>query len=203
MKLYQIFPEAQARAIGQKIATLSWSTGKARTKELTGSIKRNGEILSHTSLQMIGKRIVNHPEIQLDHIPLQLHPPKFSRYREGEFYKAHTDAPWMGRTRTDLSCTLWLSDEYEGGELVVAGERFRGKPGECLIYDCGEIHEVTPVTSGERICAVSWLQSRVRDRHKRTLISDFRRFLAKLESSQSLFVEGGRVHSALLRMWIE
>lgn len=202
MKTYRIITKEQALALAEKTKGLSWQQGKARTKELTGTTKQNKEILSHVALQTLGKRIAAHPEIQLDTIPIKMHAPKFSRYSEGEHYKLHTDAPWMGDTRTDLSCTLWLSEDYDGGELVIDGVPYKGEPGECLIYNCGLPHEVRPVTFGERICVITWIQSRVRDSEKRKLITDFRRFLGNFEDSP-LFLEGGRIHSALLRMWIE
>jgi PKHD-type hydroxylase len=211
MKFYQLFPEEQAKALCEQLRSAQWAEGKARTKELTGTVKQNEEILEHVALQTIGQRLAAHPEIALDHIPLQVHKPKFSRYTEGgAHYGVHTDAPWMGATRTDLSCTIWLSspDSYEGGELVIYddGEKrqFKGNPGQCVIYDCGRPHEVLPVTSGERICAVTWIQSRVRDSQKRRLVSNFRKFLAKFEQDQpERFLEGSAIYSALLRRWIE
>lgn len=202
MKMYQILSKEEALAVAEKTRTLEWSQGKARTKELTGTVKQNSEILDHVTLQAIGKRIINNAAIQLDHIPLKLHPPKFSRYSDGQHYAIHTDAPWMNVTRTDLSCTLWLSDDYDGGELIVGGQPFRGEPGQCLIYNCGQPHEVKPVTRGARICAVTWIQSRIRDPIKREYASDFRKFLSNFEDSP-LFLEGGRLYSALLRRWVE
>ena len=203
MNIYRIFPEDQALALAERAKEMQWAQGKARTEALTGTVKKNSEVLNHVSLQAIGKRLANHRDIQLDHIVYKLHKPKYSRYQDGDRYHLHTDAPWMGETRTDLSCTLFLSKDYDGGELIVDGKAYRGKPGEAVVYECGLPHEVTPVTSGERICVVTWLQSRIRDRHKRKLVSDYRKFLAKFEDNQELFVEGGRVHSALLRMWSE
>lgn len=202
MKIYRILPEKQARNLASVVANMQWQQGKARTKELTGTAKQNEEILHDKSLDEIGKRIIHHPEVQLDCLPLKLHAPKYSRYRDGNRYHKHTDAPWMGSTRTDLSCTLWLNDDYEGGELEMGGRQYKGKPGEALVYECGEPHEVLPVTSGERICVITWIQSRVRDPAKRRLVSDMRRSLTKLEGDD-LFVEFGRYHSALLRMWAE
>ena len=108
MKLYRILPEDQALALARKTMAMEWSPGKARTVDLTGTVKQNREILSGEFLLALGRRIINQFEIQLDHIPLKIHPPKFSRYSDGENYKVHTDAPWMGETRTDLSCTLWF-----------------------------------------------------------------------------------------------
>lgn len=205
MRIYRIFPEAQAIGIADTLKEKNWVQGKARTSEETGTTKQNGEILEHPLLESLGKRILNHPDIAIDVIPLKCHKPKFSRYRDGERYHRHTDAPWMGTTRTDLSCTLFLSDpdSYDGGELVVDGEVVKCKAGEAVIYDCGAIHEVSPVTSGERICAVTWIQSRVRDQGKRNLISEYRRFVEKLKGQPEMYLEAGRFNSALLRMWSE
>ena len=203
MDLYRVLPPEQALGVAEKLRGIGWAAGKARTKELTGTVKQNGEILDHVLLDEIGKRIINHPEIQMAAIPLKCHKPKFSRYGEGQHYKQHTDAPWMGSTRTDLSCTLWLNDDYEGGDLAINGKAFRGKPGEALVYECGELHEVTPVTSGERICAITWIQSRVRCPRKRRLVSDLRRAMRHMTDQSPAFLETGRVHSALLRMWSE
>lgn len=203
MKIYNILPEALALSIGENVRKSEWPVGKARTKELTGTVKNNGEILSHDALQSIGTKIGANTQVQLDHIPLKLHPPKFSRYAKGDYYQSHTDAPWMGQTRTDLSCTLWLSNDYEGGFLRIEDKELKGAPGQCIVYNCGTPHEVTPVTSGERICAVTWIQSRIRDAHKRKLVSDFRKFLANFEDNRTLFMQGGQIHSALLRLWCE
>jgi len=185
---------------------MEWSPGRARTKQLEGTVKQNEEILSCDLLTAVGTKILRNSGIQLNHVPLKVHPPKFSRYSEGARSHVHTDAPWMGETRTDLSCTVWLSDPdtYEGGELRLNGKSVKGKPGQCLVYDCGVPHEVTEVTKGERICAVTWIQSRIRDPIKRKIVSDFRKFLSKMEPEHpDWFVEGGQIHSSIIRMWME
>ncbi len=103
-------------------------------------------------------------------------PPKFNKYAVGDYYKPHTDSPFMQcgdiKVRTDLSCTIWLNDDYEGGELCVDGHRLKGKPGQCVIYRGDSIHEVTPVTKGERICAITWIQSEFRDAEIRQILED-------------------------------
>lgn len=197
MKIFRVISAEEAASVCGKLA--DWAEGKARTEALTGTVKRNEEILDHPLLATLGQKL--HAKIQLDAIPLKSYR-KFSRYRPGQQYHAHTDAPWMGDVRTDLSCTLWLNDDYEGGELVIGGRKVRGKPGECILYDCGSIHEVLPVTSGERIAMVAWIQSRIRDSAERALIGDFRRWLRQFEGNPE-FLEGSRIYSAILRRWIE
>jgi len=212
LNIYQLFDAEQAQVMLDATDAMQWSQGRARTKELEGTVKQNLEILPSSSdvanklLDVIGRQILRNPSIQVNHVPLKIHPPKFSRYADGAHYKAHTDSPWMGETRTDLSCTVWLSDpeSYEGGELLLNGKSVKGKPGQCLVYDCGVPHEVTPVTVGARVCAVTWIQSRIREAHKRKIVSDFRKFLSKLEPDhQDWFLEGGSIHSSLIRMWME
>lgn len=212
MNLYPLIKAEEAASILSVLQAMEWHTGRARTKELEGTVKNNLEILPEHDksakklLHGIGRNLLSNSSVQLNHIPLQVHPPKFSAYSEGANYKLHTDAPWMGKTRTDLSCTLWLSEpeSYEGGELCLEGKMIKGEAGQCLIYECGQPHEVKPVTSGKRVCVVTWIQSRIRDPHKRKLVSDFRKLLAKLEPDHGdWFVEGGVIHSSLIRMWME
>lgn len=204
MKLYRLLPAEQARQIAGELS--GWKEGLARTRELTGTVKQNEEILGKDAPNMsrvITTAILTNANVQLECIPLKIHPPKFSRYAGSSHYNEHTDAPWMGDVRTDLSCTLWLNDDYDGGELCIGGEKYKGQAGVAAIYNCEMPHSVAPVTRGERICAITWMQSRIRDPHKRGLVTDFRKFLSKIEDDQRLFVEGGRIHSALIRMWME
>src|SRR5947207_15847803 len=76
-------------------------------------------------------------------------------------YGPHADAPFLqlpnGPLRSDVSATLFIGarDSYEGGELVIhlGNERhsFKGEPGSMIIYPSTTLHEVAPVTSGERL----------------------------------------------------
>lgn len=206
--------EAAARVVAA-LQSIPWTVGRARTKELTGTVKRNEEILATTPaakelLTAIGQKLRAHPGIQLEALPKAVHMPKFNRHRDGGEYRKHTDAPWMGEVRTDLSCTLFLSDPstYDGGELCIEApgglQRIKGQAGECFIYDCGSPHWVEPVTRGERICAVTWIQSRIRDKEQRRMLTDFRKDLAEVESvNPDLFLRFGKHYSALMRRWME
>lgn len=213
MNLYRIMSAEQAAKV--LASAKGWRQGKARTPELTGTVKQNEEILASQDkdarkvLNEVARLVMAHPDIQLDCMPRQIHTPKFSRYTKGAHYKEHTDAPWMGQTRTDLAMTLFLSDpeSYEGGELIIQNPGrdssvFRGQAGECAVYNCGEIHEVLPVTAGERVCIVSWIQSIIRDPRRRRLATEFRRLLSELDGRPE-YLQGSRIYSDLLRMWTE
>lgn len=114
-----------------------------------------------------------------------------SRCGEGMGYGTHTDAAIMpGGHRSDISFTLFLSDRdsYEGGSLAMEtpfGEQnIRLRAGSLVLYPTGELHRVTPVTRGERLVIVGWVQSRIRDALKRQILIDLeivrRQYLDKI-----------------------
>lgn len=113
--------------------------------------------------------------------PRHLTPPIFARYQKGMRYGMHVDAPILGGgnpLRSDLSITLFLSDPdtYEGGELAVeipGGMRKVKLPaGSAFIYPTQALHQVCEVVSGERLVAVLWVQSMIRDPHIRQTLFD-------------------------------
>lgn len=137
----------------------------------------------------------------------------FSRYAPGDGYGLHVDAATMaaeggGRLRTDLSFTLFLSDpeDYEGGALLIDdldGEReLRPPAGSVVIYDTGALHRVTPVTRGERLACVGWLQSQLRRADQRLLLFDLARVQAALPAGDTRLLLSKSVGN-LLRMWAE
>ena len=136
----------------------------------------------------------------------------FSRYRPGDAYGLHVDDATMaaddgGRLRTDLSFTLFLSEpeSYEGGALVVDGldgEREVKLPaGGVVLYPTGALHRVQPVTAGERLACVGWIQSLVRREDERELLFDLGRVRAGLPDGEARLLLDKSI-GALLRLWI-
>ena len=86
--------------------------------------------------------------------------------------------PTAERVRTDVSCTVFLSDpdEYDGGELTVAdtyGTRGVKLPaGHAVLYPGTSLHQVTPVTRGQRLACFFWVESLVRSDEQRRLLFD-------------------------------
>ena len=67
--------------------------------------------------------------------------------------KDYKEKNYAGLTRK-LSMTIQLSDpsEYEGGDLIVNDKLINFKtPGQAILFRSNLIHEVTPVTKGDRI----------------------------------------------------
>lgn len=137
----------------------------------------------------------------------------FSRYGPGEAYGMHMDDSAMraadgGMLRTDLSFTLFLSepDACEGGALRLDGldgERDVKLPaGGLVLYPTGMLHQVTPVSSGERVACVGWIQSLVRRGDQRELLFDLARVRGGLADGPDRLLLDKSL-GGLLRMWGE
>jgi PKHD-type hydroxylase len=152
-------------------------------------------------------------------LPRKIFNPLFNRYSgQSNHYGAHIDnavlhsrnpPQWV---RTDLSCTLFLSDpaEYDGGELVIEepqGERrFKLAAGDLLLYPGTTRHQVLPVTRGERIASFFWVESMVRGGEQRQLLFEMDMALLKLRQGggdEPALVQLTGTYHNLLRMWAD
>ncbi len=158
--------------------------------------------------------VASHPLLAGYARPARISEPLLSRYRPGDEYGLHVDDALMGDPplRTDLAWTLFLSEpgSYDGGELEIdspAGQTPVKLPaGALVVYDCGALHRVAPVSRGQRLAAVGWIQSRVRDGRQRELLftlDQARRALHAREGDTIEFLQLSQVHSQLLRMWAD
>jgi len=146
--------------------------------------------------------------------PARIAPPLLTKYQPGQYYGAHADAAFIhlgpnNVIRSDLSCTIFLSDpgSYEGGALHVRLQdgalRFKLKPGEAIVYPSDTFHEVEKVTSGERLVAITFIQSQVKDPFRRNLLFELNE-VAALEGLKMDPENFGRlqlVQQNLLRHW--
>jgi PKHD-type hydroxylase len=95
-------------------------------------------------------------------------------------YGAHIDSAFLpgGQEplRSDISCTIFVSDPgtYQGGELVVylgtEEVRIKGKAGAAVFYASTAVHQVAPVTSGERLVIITFIESQIADPMQRDLL---------------------------------
>ncbi|MFC3070997.1 Fe2+-dependent dioxygenase [Phenylobacterium soli] len=114
--------------------------------------------------------------------PALMAPPLLARYEPGMKYGVHSDSAVMTvgqrQLRSDLSCTIFLNEPeaYEGGALAVhLGSRvieFKLKPGDAVVYPSTTLHEVTPVTRGERLVGITFIESQIVDSTLRELLYD-------------------------------
>ena len=146
-------------------------------------------------------------------MPVTIAPPMLTRYEPGMRYGAHSDAAFIplpsGRIRSDVSCTIFINrpEEYDGGELVVhLGTRsvpFKGAAGSAIVYPSDTLHEVVPVTRGQRLVAITFIQSRVADPFRREMLYDLGE-VAALEGLRMQAENYTRLqlfHQRLLRHW--
>jgi PKHD-type hydroxylase len=164
--------------------------------------------------RLVMEALARHPMYRNGALPLHAASPLYARYRPGMTYGEHLDDPVMGNGgvlyRSDIAVTVFLGapDEYEGGELVIrtaAGEHaVKEAAGSAVLYPASTIHRVNPVTRGERLVAVSWVQSLVRDPARRELLYGLNLAREKLLRLSPEAEETAQVNAAylnLIRMW--
>jgi PKHD-type hydroxylase len=159
--------------------------------------------------------LVQHPDYLQSALPARIAAPIYARYLEGMEYAGHIDDPVMGapgsRYRSDISISIFLSnpDDYEGGELSIhtttGKQEYKLEAGSALLYPSTCYHAVKPVTAGERLVAVTWVQSYVRSAEQRQILQQ----LAELRALLATDVESAGYRKAnlsyanLFRMWAE
>ncbi|MBL8549463.1 MAG: Fe2+-dependent dioxygenase [Hyphomonadaceae bacterium] len=152
-------------------------------------------------------------------LPLKVFPPLFNRYEGGQTFGNHIDNSVRRNragdlnVRTDLSCTLFLSEptDYEGGELIVedtyGGHSVKLPAGDMILYPASSLHRVEPVTRGARTASFFWVQSMVRDDGARALLFDLdiavQRLAGELGQGHAQVVALTGIYHNLLRRWAE
>jgi len=152
-------------------------------------------------------------EFQNVALPKSIQRPLFSRYTVGMDYGLHVDDALMGReikARSDLSVTVFLSnpDDYDGGELEMASpygpQEGKLPAGSAVVYPSSTLHRVKPVTAGERLAAVTWVQSFIADPARREVLYEMdkvRRRLSELDPDGEVTDLAFKTYANLLRMW--
>ncbi|WP_311239279.1 MULTISPECIES: Fe2+-dependent dioxygenase [unclassified Xanthomonas] len=153
-------------------------------------------------------------------LPRRIYPPLFNRYSGGQSFGYHVDnAVRYDRSRggaepirTDVSCTLFLSDpdSYDGGELVIEDtfgtQSVKLPAGHLVIYPGTSLHKVMPVTRGTRVASFFWIQSMLREDAQRRLLFELdvsiRRLTQDTPGHPSLIQLTGVYHN-LLRQWAD
>jgi len=167
------------------------------------------------SSQLMLQAIARSEEFREFAFPQVIAPPLMTKYEPGMYYGAHADAAFLNlgnvRIRSDLSCTIFLSDpdSYEGGALHVRygdGDlRFKLEAGEAIVYPSDTFHEVERVTNGERLVAITFIQSQVKDPFQRNLLFDLNEVAALegLKMEPENFSRMQLIQANLLRYWAD
>lgn len=210
--------------VRELIASAKFVDGKLSAGMFAQRVKHNEELPPDAvQIQRLNSLVMNslvqHPQFQTAALPHRVASPIYARYGKGQSYGDHIDDPVMGppipigqRYRSDVACTIFLSepDEYEGGELVICtsfGEQIvKLKAGHVVIYPSSSLHHVNEVISGERIVAVTWIQSLVRDANRRELLYELnlaREKLMREHPDQEETKQVDHSYVNLVRMWSE
>ena len=200
-----------------------WVDGKVTAGHQSARAKNNMQLPEgHPVGRELGDVIVGalqrQPLFMTAALPLHVFPPLFNRYAGGQAFGSHVDnairqVPGTPhRIRTDLSCTLFLSEpaEYDGGELMIEDvygvHSVKLPAGHLVLYPSTSLHHVRPVTRGARVSSFFWLQSMVRDDGDRTLLFDLDAAIRNLTHERAdhpVAVQLTAVYHNLLRKWSE
>ena len=203
-------PEA-AHVLREKIAVADWVDGNVTSGAGAASVKHNRQLpeeaeITREAQAEVTAALMQNAAFLSAALPHSVFPPLFNRYGGGETFALHVDNAIRihsgsgARIRTDLSCTLFLTEpeDYDGGELEIEGTFGQAShklpAGHMILYPSTSLHRVTPVTRGERISCFFWLQSLVADHAAREVLYDLD------QSVQALMAERGKSDKQVLQL---
>ena len=232
LRIQQVLSPDELAQVRQLILATDWADGRITAGSQSGAVKNNLQLPEELSEAQQARHLVSvalarHPMFVTGALPKSVYPPLFNRYGgETNYFGNHIDnavrthAATARHIRTDISCTLFLSDpaSYDGGELVVQDtygeQRIKFEAGDLVMYPGTSIHRVEPVTRGERLACFFWVESMVRQDAQRRLLYEMDMAItslrqknfdqAEVKNTESLEVIKltGCYHN-LLRMWAD
>ena len=222
LEIPNVLNAAQLQKIEQVLAGAMFVDGRLSAGMAAKRVKYNEELQQSPKEMDLLHRIImsslgHNTRFHSAVLPHRVADLIFARYRPGMTYGDHVDDPIMGgqggpRFRSDVSMTIFLRDStsYGGGELVMRtsfGERqVKLRAGDAVVYPSSSVHHVAEVTHGERLVALAWIQSYVREPERRELLYELhlaREHLlrAQPDAEHTRYVDRSYVN--LLRMWSE
>ena len=201
-----------------------WADGRGSAGTQAVRVKNNQQLprecRAATEIRaMVLQALDRNPMFFSAALPKRVFTPHVNRYGgDANTYGEHVDnairfAPDTGlRIRTDLSATVFLCDpdDYDGGELVVGqgpdAPRIRLPAGHMVLYPGTSVHQVTPVTRGERLACFFWVESMVRELERRELLFQLDMAILDLRTQHGDGDETVRLtgcYHNLLRMWAD
>ena len=216
LAIADVLSAADVAEVRAGLATATFLDGKATAGWSAKLVKANLQAAGGPDLErvraLVETRLTEHAVFALATRPKTILGPLFSRYEPGHAYGTHVDDALMGGVRTDVSFTLFLSEpeSCDGGELIIdsaSGEdAFKLAPGSVVTYPATTLHRVAPVTRGQRLAAVGWVRSFIRDAARRELLFELetaRRRLFEREGKTADADLLAKCAANLLRMWCE
>ena len=198
----QLLSKDEVAHFCESLKKAQWDDGTKTAMGMAASVKRNHQAspedplvqqLANTLLSKIGAA----PGIISAALPQRIFPPCFNRYEQSETYGYHVDAAIMRLPksqevlRSDVSMTIFLSEpeHYDGGELIIAtefGEQSIKLPaGHAVVYPSSSLHKVTAVTKGQRLAAITWMQSMIASAELRQNLYELDRCIQSFVAQQN------------------
>lgn len=221
LEIDRVLTAEQIATLQKLIGQAEFLDGKLTAGTFAREVKHNQQLDGTTEISKTITKLI-HQAIQDNALFRSLAQPRvirrclINRYGPGMSYGWHVDNALMGQgktlNRSDLSFTLFLSDPevYSGGELVLdtdEGERcLKLAAGAMVLYPSTYLHRVAEVTAGERLAAVSWVQSLVRHGEQRQLLFELdtvRRSLFEKYGKTEEVDLLSKTYANLLRQWVE
>ncbi len=220
IEIPELLNSAQVEKIHELLAGASFVDGKLTAGMAAAKVKNNEELAMQPDLLQRLYRVVmasvgHNATFRNAALPAKVADFIFARYQPGMHYGDHVDDPIMGqgpKFRTDVSMTIFLNDpaSYDGGELVIrtpfGDQQVKLPAGHAVVYPSASVHRVADVTRGERLVALTWVQSFVRDAAKRELLyelNESREHLLRADPESDVTKNVDRSYVNLLRMWAD
>lgn len=216
-RILQLLTDAEVAECKQIAASTQFVDGRITNPH--NKAKQNEQLHDASayqkSSQLLQQAYARSEEFHEFAFPTRIAPPMMTRYKPGMKYGAHADSAFIqlpqGTIRSDVSSTVFLNDpaDYDGGELKVRlGDSelsFKLKPGEAILYPSDSLHQVAPVTRGERLVAITFIQSRIQDPFRRSMLFELNEVAALegLKMDQENFNRLQLVRENLLRYWAD
>lgn len=219
LEITGVLNEAQLAKVNEILEGSEFVDGKLSAGMAARQVKENEELKKEPKrmellIRILVSSLAHNTIFNSAALPYRMADPIFARYRAGMRYGDHVDDAIMGkngpRLRSDISMTLFLRDpeSYQGGELVIRTSfgfhKLKLAAGDAVIYPSSSLHHVAEVTAGERMVALLWVQSHVRDPARRELLYELNQAREQLlaaapEDLSAKLVD--RSFSNLVRMW--
>ena len=220
IEIPELLNSAQLAKIHESLARARFVDGRLTAGMAASKVKNNEELALEPELLQRLYRIVmasvGHSEVFRSAVlPAKVADFIFARYQPGMRYGDHVDDPIMGqgpRFRSDVSMTIFLNppETYDGGELVIrtpfGDQQVKLPAGHAVVYPSASVHRVAEVSRGERLVALTWIQSFVRDAARRELLYELdqsRQHLLRSDPESDVTKNIDRSYVNLLRMWAD
>lgn len=216
LEIHDILTPAELDRLREIARTSEFVDGRISNPHNT--TKNNLQLHGHGAIAkesstLVAQALSRSEEFRNYTFPVRVAPPLMCRYEPGMNYGKHPDSAFLPMQpmplRSDVSCTVFIAEPaaYEGGELTIyLGNRpvvVKAMAGSAFVYPSNTIHEVRPVTKGQRLVSITFIQSQIIDERKRELLFTLNE-VAALEGLTMQWenrVQLEHVRQSLHRMW--